>query len=78
MFADAVMLPVKVCVSSVESPKVVEPDNVAIVILVTEEDIMYSLAVKEPEIITSLPLKEMGSKLPVPSAKLVLSVWTTL
>jgi hypothetical protein len=41
MFAEDVMLPVKVCVSSVELPKVVEPDKVAIVMFVTEEDTMY-------------------------------------
>ena len=71
---EAVMLPIKVCVSSAESPKVVEPDNVSIVMLVTEEDTIYSFAVKEPEIVMSFPSKDIGSKLPVPSARLVPSI----
>ena len=71
------IFPIKLCISSDELPKLVEPDNVATVILVTEEDIMYSLAVREPKIVTLSPLKDIGRRLPVPSARLVPSVWTT-
>ena len=53
--------------SSTESPKVVEPDKVAIDILVTDEETTYSLAINEPEIFTLLPSNFNGSRLPVPS-----------
>ena len=72
------MCPINLCISSDELPNTVEPDRVAITMLVTDEVTLYSVAVKEPEIITLFPSKDMGSKLPVPSAKLVPSVWTTL
>ena len=52
---EAVILPVNTCVSSTESPNVVEPDKVAIDILVTDEETTYSLAINEPEIFTLFP-----------------------
>ena len=71
-------LPVNKCVSSCESPNIVEPLCCWNTTLVTDEVTLYSVAVNEPEIITLLPSKDIGSKLPVPSAKLVPFVWTTL
>jgi hypothetical protein len=54
------MFPINVCVSSNELPNVVEPDNVAIDMFVTDEDTMYCCAVKLPDIRKSpisLPVK---------------------
>ena len=61
---EAVIAPVNIWVSSSELPNIVDPEVTAIIL----SDTTYVWAVRDPEIITLLPLKDMGSKLPVPSA----------
>jgi hypothetical protein len=69
-FPLALILPVKVWLSSTVSPKTVDPEETLSILW----DTIYEFALTAPEIITSLPTKDMGRRLPVPSAKLVPSV----
>ena len=50
---DTVSCPVKLCVSSVQSPKIVEPDAVDISIFETDEETTYWFAMRLPDIFRS-------------------------